>query len=314
MKPSLSRRQVLITAAAASASVLSAEGASATPRWNIRYGLNTATLRHFHLDLPRLAAIAVTAGYRSIEPWLDEIERYIASGGSAHEFSARAHESGLTIENVIAFPEWLTADPLHRAATLDKVRRSMDLVASVGGHRIAAPPSGATDTPMPLATIAERYGALLKLGKESGVIPQLEIWGFSANVRTLADAAWIAVQTGDASARIIPDMMHLFRSGSPVAGLQMVAGHAIDVFHMNDYPASVTPASAQDTDRRFPGSGVAPLTEALQALRTVGFEGALSLEVFGAQAVPADPLTAAREGLRSMKATVENSLRPETHR
>ena len=43
-----------------------------------RYCLNTSTLRGHNLSLPELVDIAAGAGYESIEPWVDEIEKYAA--------------------------------------------------------------------------------------------------------------------------------------------------------------------------------------------------------------------------------------------
>ena len=42
-----------------------------------------------------------------------------------------------------------------------------------------APPAGATRKPgLDLMKAAERYRALLELGDEMGVVPQIETWGF----------------------------------------------------------------------------------------------------------------------------------------
>ena len=65
------------------------------------------------------------------------------------------------------------------------MKRDMDLVARIGGLRIAAPPVGAYEPPMDLAKIAERYRRLLELGRQMGVVPQLELWG-----RRRPCAAW----------------------------------------------------------------------------------------------------------------------------
>ena len=62
----------------------------------------------------------------------------------------------------------------------EDAKRNMDLVAQVGGKRIAAPPAGAIHQPdLDLLRAAERYRALLELGDRMGVVPQVEVWRFS---------------------------------------------------------------------------------------------------------------------------------------
>ncbi len=67
------------------------------------------------------------------------------------------------------------------------------MIRDLGGTRIAAPPIGAHDVAGPaLPVIAERYRALLELGQEIGVAPQLELWGFSKSISKLGELAFIA--------------------------------------------------------------------------------------------------------------------------
>ena len=76
------------------------------------------------------------------------------------------------------------------------------------------------------------------------------------------------------------------------------------VFHVNDYPASPSRANIRDADRVYPGDGVAPLDEILQTLTQIGFQGALSLELFNPNYWKQDAAVVARTGLLKMKAAV----------
>ncbi len=58
----------------------------------------------------------------------------------------------------------------------------MEMLAQIGCKRVAAPPAGATDTVViDLKKVAERYMAILDVGTKPGVVPHLEMWGFSKN-------------------------------------------------------------------------------------------------------------------------------------
>jgi 2-keto-myo-inositol isomerase len=108
-----------------------------------RYCLNLATLQGYKLDLVQLVEIAAKAGYQAIEPWLSLINTYVNGGGSLPDLRKRIADRGLTVESAIAFPQWMVDDPAKRASGLEQARREMDIVARIGGKRIAAPPAGA---------------------------------------------------------------------------------------------------------------------------------------------------------------------------
>ena len=84
---------------------------------------------------------------------------------------------------------------------------------------------------------AERYRALLDIGESLGVVPQMEVWGFSQNIRLLSEAAFVAMQSGHPRACVLADVFHLYKGGSDLNGLRFLRSSVLPVFHMNDYPA-----------------------------------------------------------------------------
>jgi sugar phosphate isomerase/epimerase len=271
-------------------------------------GLNTSTIRGQKLSIVEEVAIAEKAGYGGMEPWVDELERYVASGGTLENLGKRFRDAGIRVESAIGFFEWIVDDAARRARALEATRRAMDLVARVGGKRLAAPPVGATDRPMPdLLKVAERYRALLELGDQMGVVPQVEIWGFSRTLGRLGEAAMVAMETGHKRACILPDVYHLHRGGSNLSGLSLLAPQAIHVFHFNDYPADPPREKLTDAHRVYPGDGVAPLKSLLRDLAAGGFRVMLSLELFNRTYWSQDPLSVARTGLAKMKALVDSA-------
>lgn len=271
----------------------------------VRFCLNTATIRGQKLPLMKEVEIAAKAGYSGIEPWIGEIDAHVAAGGTLRELAAAIKDAGLVVESAIGFPEWVVDEDGRREKGLEEARRAMDLVAQLGGTRLAAPPAGATDRGdiHPL-TIAERYRALCALGQEMGVTPMLEVWGFSRCVRRLGEAAHVVLETDHPRAAILADVYHLYKGGSPVSGLRLLQGALLPVFHMNDYPTRIPPETIGDGDRVFPGDGNAPLSRILSDLNAIGFEGALSLELFNRDYYQRDALEVARTGLEKMKQAV----------
>lgn len=275
-----------------------------------RYCLNTSTLRGHNLTLPELVDIAASAGYEAIEPWVDELEKHEQTGGNLRDLGMRIRDMGLTVEGGIGFFDWIVDDDAARLAGLDQARQAMTLLSKIGGKRVAAPPWNAHKadaTPLNLLAAAERYRTLLEIGDKMGVIPQVEVWGFSKNLSRLGEAAFVAMESGHPDANILADTYHLYKGGSPLSALAYVQGDKLPVVHVNDYPA-ISPADITDADRVFPGDGVAPLTPFFRTLRTIGFKGVLSLELFNKEYYAREPLHVAKEGLEKLREAVQKSF------
>jgi len=73
---------------------------------------------------------------------------------------------------------------------------------------------------------------------------------------------------------------------------------------MNDYPADPPREMIKDSDRVFPGDGIAPITEILKKFIAVGAYPALSLELFNRAYWEMPALDCAKMGLEKMQAVV----------
>jgi sugar phosphate isomerase/epimerase len=309
----LHRRELLATAGIATLAGFATTGesraAEENPAPKLRYCLNMSTIREHKLSLVEKIDVAAKAGYDAIEPWTGDLQQYADGGGSLDDLKKRIADHGMTVESAIGFARWIVDDEAERAKGLEAAKRDMNLVRRIGGSRIAAPPSGATGEPrLELLAAAERYRALLEAGREIGVIPQLEVWGFSKNLSRLGETALVAIESRHPDACILPDVYHLYKGGSDFEGLSLISVGAIHVFHMNDYPDQPPRAEISDAHRVYPGDGVAPLAHILRLLFRNGFRGALSLELFNRDYWKQDPLLVAGAGLEKMKASVEQAL------
>lgn len=267
------------------------------------YCFNTSTIRGQKLSIVEEIDIVSQAGYHAIEPWINEIEAYVKQGGSLPDLKKRIIDCGLTVESAIGFAEWVVDDDVRRTKGLEHARRDMDLVQQIGGKRIAAPAAGATDvTNIDYLKVAERYRALLALGDHIGVVPQVEVWGFSKTLTRLGQAVMVAIESGHPQACVLPDVYHLYKGGSDFTGLKLLGANAVHVCHVNDYPAKPPRDVIADKDRVYPGDGVAPLVDILSTLRGIGFDGYLSVELFNPGYWQQDPHVVARTALEKLKA------------
>jgi sugar phosphate isomerase/epimerase len=268
-----------------------------------KYCFNTSTIRGQKLPLADVIDLVADAGYQAIEPWMNEIQAYVDGGGSLPDLKKRTADRGLSVESAIGFAEWIVDDDKRRAKGLEQARRDMDLLQQIGGKRIAAPPAGATDVEtMDYLKAAERYRALCVIGDHIGVVPQVEVWGFSKTLSRLGQAVMVAIESGHPQACVLPDVYHLYKGGSGFSGLKLLGRPSLHVFHMNDYPATPPRAEIKDSDRVYPGDGVAPMRDIFRALDEIGFDGYLSIELFNPTYWRQDPRAVARTAVETMKA------------
>jgi len=318
-KNNLSRRQLLAsTGAAIGAALTTGCTASASIKANttssdrkapFTYCFNTSTIRGQKLSLDTEIETAAKAGYNAIEPWVHKIHEYAGSGGNLKDLRKRIADLGLTVESAISFFQWIVDDDSQRARGLEQAERDMDILAQIGGKRIAAPPAGATREPgLDLLKAAERYRTLLELGDKIGVVPQIEIWGSSKNLHRLGQSMFVVLESGHPNACLLPDVYHIYKGGSDFTGLKLLSSNAIHVFHLNDYPAKPPRETIGDRDRVMPGDGIAPLTQIIRDLHANRSQAVLSLELFNPNYWKQDPLTVAKIGLTKMKAAVNKAL------
>ncbi len=273
-----------------------------------KYCLNTGTIRGHKLGLVAELELAAKVGYDAVEPWVESIRQYAEQGGSLPELKQRIRDMGLTVESAIGFSSWIVEDQTKRAKGLAQARRDMDLVARIGGKRLAAPPAGATGEPiLDLQKAADRYRVLLELGDSLGVVPALEVWGFSKNLHRLGQSAYVVIESGHPKACLLADVYHLYRGGSDFSGLRLFSAEAMPIFHVNDYPG-ISRDKIKDRDRVFPGDGVAPLDRILKDLHAVNPNMVLSLELFNPEYWKRPALDVAREGLAKMRLAVQRAL------
>jgi 2-keto-myo-inositol isomerase len=260
----LSRRDVIASAGAGlGAATLCRVAPAAQPKpaadkLPLRFCLNTGTLMGFKLPITEEVEIAAKTGYSGIEPWLRSVQQHLDAGKSLKDLRSLIADRGLTVEGAIGFASWIVDDDAQRAKGVEQMKHDMDTVAQLGGRRIAAPPAGAnTISGFDLRKAAERYHALLELGRTMGVLPQLEIWGGSKTLSRISEAATVAIEAGHPDACLLLDVFHIYKGGSSFDGLRILSSLAMHVFHVNDYPAD-PPARRPPTPIAFSRAMAAP--------------------------------------------------------
>ena len=309
----LSRREILKTAAfaAGAAATAAAPSTSVAAEPEARAGaypisLNTSTLRGHKLPIRKTIEIAEKAGYAGIEPWPNEIDDFIKSGGKLADLKKELSDKGLTVTGAIAFFRWMVDDKAQRAKALEEAKVFMDKLAQIGGTHMAAPPTGKVGD-VKLLDAADRYRDLLVASENFPVIPAVEVWGFQNNLYRLGQSVLVALEAQHPRACVLPDVYHLYKGGSGLSGVKHLNGSLIGGFHLNDYP-DIPREEIKDRDRVHPGLGVAPLGQFFKDLWSTGYRGPLSIELFNPEYWKQDPLKVAKTSLDRTKAIMKKAL------
>ena len=141
-----------------------------------------------------------------------------------------------------------------------------------------------------------------------GVVPQVEMWGGHPAIGTVEKAIYVALAAGHPKACFLGDVYHTYKGGSSFDAFRMLGPHALQAFHINDYPADPPRETIKDEHRVYPGDGIAPVVELLQTFIELGAYPALSLELFNRTYWKQPAEVVAKTGLEKTKACVAKAV------
>jgi len=101
----------------------------------------------------------------------------------------------------------------------------------------------------------------------------------SCSVRTLTDA-WQIIKGADLkNIGLVIDAFHFYTGGSSIQSIENIPPDKIFIFHINDCE-NLPIEELKDKHRLLPGQGVIPLRDIARALKSIGYNRAVSIELF----------------------------------
>jgi len=256
--------------------------------------LDTATIKP--ASLIQKIEIAAKAGYDAIEPWDGELEAYEKSGGNLKELGKKIKDLGLFVPSVIGL--WNALPPTQEKfeASLPDTKRRMRMAADIGASHIQTIPNTVGDN-YDHNWVASRYRDIIEIGlKEYNIQPALVFVKFFP-INKLGQAMGIAYDTDHPKAQVIPDVYHMYISDGGFENLKNIPGDMIAIFQFNDAPKNSDKSKLADKHRVYPGDGILPLPQILKDLKSTGFKGCISLELYNEEYHKQDLLQVAKTGL-----------------
>jgi len=257
--------------------------------------LDTATIRP--ASLREKVQIASKAGFDAIEPWDKELAEFEKEGGNLKDLGKEIKDLGLFVPSVIGL--WNALPPTKAAfeESLKDTRNRMRMAADIQSQHIQTIPNTVGEN-YDQKYVSQRYRELIEIGiNEFGINPALVFVKFFP-LKTLGQAAGVALDANHPKAMIIPDTFHMHISEGGFEGLKFLNGEFIAIFQFADAPATPEITALGDKHRVYPGDGILPLPQILKTLKATGYKGCVSLELYNPEYWKQDLQEVANTGLR----------------
>lgn len=267
--------------------------------------LDTATIRTAG-NLEAKVNIAIEAGYDAIEPWDNELKEFEENGGDLKALGQKIRDSGLFVPSMIGLWGCIPASEEDFQESLVETRNRMRMASEIGCEFVQAIPNKVGDN-YNVKFVASCYRRILEIGlNEFNISPAL-VFVEMFPLKTLGQAAAVALDANHPKSKIIPDVFHMYISEGGFECMKQLNGNLFAIFQFNDAPKNMKREDMKDKHRVYPGDGILPLAEILRDLKHSGFNRCVSLELYNPDYHKQDPLLVAKTGLKKTLEVIEKA-------
>jgi len=232
------------------------------------------------------------AGFRHVELWFPKLKEL---GLAPPAIAARLREAALTPVSACAAGNLLwrgAPGPAERRAELEGL---FGLAEALGVPRfVIFDYVEATPKRDDHSVAAERLVSLAELAAKYRVRIALEFIARSRLLGSLPTALQLIREAAQRNVGLCLDTFHFYAGVSKLEDLDELRPGEVEHVHFHDVPRTVPRELLVDADRIAPGLGVIPLVRVVDALRRIGYAGALSVELFDPVVQKSDPAATAR--------------------
>jgi len=232
------------------------------------------------------------AGFRHVELWFPKLK---GLGLAPPAIAARLRDAPLTPVSACAAGNLLwrgAPGPAERRAELEDL---FGLAEALGVPRfVIFDYVEATPKRDDHALAAERLVSVAELAAKYRVRVALEFIARSRLLGSLPTALQLIRQAAQRNVGLCLDTFHFYAGVSKLEDLDELRPGEVEHVHFHDVPRTVPRELLVDADRIPPGLGVIPLGKVVDALRRIGYAGALSVELFDPVVQKSDPAATAR--------------------
>lgn len=259
----------------------------------VRLSLNGATT--MTADLVTDIMVAGRAGFDALEIWAAKLRRFLETGTTA-ELNHYFQRYGVRPWSINSIERITFRSPEERQALRAECEMLCRWAQELGCPYIVVVPGPRPRGVAPADVTVDVTFILRELSEVArryGIGLALEFLGFKeCAVRTLARAYEIIQRVDDPHVGLVLDAFHFYVGGSSLEDMARLDPRRLFVFHIDD-AENRPPSELRDEHRLLPGDGILPLKEIWRALRAIGYDGVVSVELFRPEYWEWDPATLA---------------------
>jgi 2-keto-myo-inositol isomerase len=243
-------------------------------------------------DLETDIAVSAQAGYVALELWAGKVDTFLERHTTADlKAMLEQHRIAPMTLNSIEFIAFRGADFTRIKERCEALCR---VAVAIGCPSIAVIPSPKPAWDTPWDTVVHEHvralQALSEIAAPHGIKLAFEFIGYGGfSVRTPRGAKEVIERAGRDNIGMVFDIAHFAIGGGRLEEINALDPQMIYGVHLDDIEDTAREAYT-DSLRLLPGHGIAPTHEILQRLKSIGFDGACSIELFRPEYWAMNPL------------------------
>ncbi len=258
----------------------------------MKLAINGATIMHSPLDAD--VEIAAECGYQALEVWAGKLDTYTKER-SLEQLATKMRNLKIQPWCINSIEDITFRDSAGRKALLAQLERTCEVARAIGAPSIVVVPGRRDNGFDRRKSISDAVDVLRAMSDVAGEISlAFEFLGKpGCSVPTVDMATKIVTAVDRPNVGMVIDTFHFYAGGSRLDDLARVPIDKLLVVHLNgceDLPRS----ELTDAHRLYPGEGAIPIVPILRELRTRGFDGVCSIEIFRPEYWGQDPREVAR--------------------
>ncbi len=262
-----------------------------------RFCLNTATIKTTPLYIQ--IELARKAGFRQIGLGLKDVEAAMAEGKSLEDIKAELDSSGLRVAEFCFLAGWQDADEARLKEVLNQTHQLCEVSRGLGCEIVVTVPAL---KPGWLRGASERFRQVCRAAGEYGIRVALEFPGIAADVKDLRSARDLVSAAACPNGGLVIDTFHFFLGGSKVADLEPMVPEEIFLVHVSDaMNLPMEKLRIPHDNRTYPGDGIIDFAPIFKQLDRLGYNGAISLEIWNRELHQSNPAEVVKKGCESLQ-------------
>ena len=240
--------------------------------------LNQDTLRTTPTE--RFLEISSHSGFDAVEFTIDKIEA-ILQNRTLPEIKALVNQEGLSVASINGPENFNLLNDRAFTELLDRTDKTVEAAGELDCQLLVPVPSPASEGITEEVSVAKTAAALAKMADRygSGVMLGLEFLGMhNCSINNLEAAIETIKRADRPNVGLVLDSFHLHISDSKFSDIGRLSAEQVFLVHVNDSEKG-DKKRLTDANRLYPGEGEINLKAFASALKGIGYDSYLSLEL-----------------------------------